>query len=338
MALRDRRNHEESLLAFHVNILVNAFLSFKKQIEDTFGNSIISEAIKTNVSQLVTQVIYLTQANESGQQKIKEMNTKIGKLDENLGACGQSNFFSDIAFLKQQVQDQTIQLQERDRKLGNLEAKTQNYEFLLGEANRNIEEQAQEYLQLKKKLDEATENLRKLSLGQGYQRSEPLLRPTIVSWDEMPSMDGTLTWKITNFTQRQQEAITGRNTSFYSPTFYTSRYGYKMCARIYLNGDGMGKESHISLFFVVMRGEYDALLRWPFRQKVTMMILDQDNWEHKVDAFRPDPNSSSFQRPRREMNIASGCPLFCPLDELGKHAYVRDDVMFIKVAVDCTDL
>ena len=67
------------------------------------------------------------------------------------------------------------------------------------------------------------------------------------------------------------------------------------------------------------------------------MILNQDNVEHVIDAFRPDPNSPSFQRPRREMNIASGCLLFCPLTELEKHAYVRDDVMFIKVIVDSSD-
>ena len=47
--------------------------------------------------------------------------------------------------------------------------------------------------------------------------------------------------------------------------------GYKMCARLYLNGDGMGKGTHVSLFFVVMRGAYDALLKWPFRQKVLIV-------------------------------------------------------------------
>ena len=56
----------------------------------------------------------------------------------------------------------------------------------------------------------------------------------------------------------------------------------------------MGLGTHISLFFVVMRGQYDAILRWPFRQKVTFMLLDQDNVEHVIGAFRPDPNSSSF--------------------------------------------
>jgi len=44
-----------------------------------------------------------------------------------------------------------------------------------------------------------------------------------------------------------------------------------MCARLYLNGDGMGKGTHVSLFFVVMRGAYDALLKWPFRQKVRVI-------------------------------------------------------------------
>ena len=51
--------------------------------------------------------------------------------------------------------------------------------------------------------------------------------------------------------------------------FYTSKYGYKMCLRIYLNGDGTGRGSHLSLFFVVMRGLNDALLKWPFNQKVS---------------------------------------------------------------------
>ena len=155
---------------------------------------------------------------------------------------------------------------------------------------------------------------------------------------QFSTYDGTLLWKVTEVARRRNDALSGRQTSIYSPCFYTSRQGYKMCARLYLNGDGMGRGTHLSVFFVVMRGEYDALLRWPFRQKVTMMLLDQDNVEHVIDAFRPDPSSSSFQRPRRESNIASGCPMFCPLAELNTHAYVRDDTMFLKIIVDTVDI
>ncbi|KAI8518510.1 hypothetical protein Bbelb_045270 [Branchiostoma belcheri] len=157
---------------------------------------------------------------------------------------------------------------------------------------------------------------------------------------EMTSYDATLLWKIQDFTRKRHDAITGKTTSIYSPCFYTSRTGYKMCARIYLNGDGMGKGSHISLFFVLMRGHFDGLLRWPFKQEVTFMLLDQNNREHEIDAFRPDPTSSSFKRPTSDMNIASGCPLFVPLSQLesSSHGYVKDDTMFIKIIVDTSDL
>jgi len=162
--------------------------------------------------------------------------------------------------------------------------------------------------------------------------------PENLRQQEFTSYDGQLVWKITDYARRRNDAVAGQQLSLYSPCFYTSCYGYKMCARLYLNGDGKGRGTHISVFFVVMRGQYDALLRWPFRQKVTFMLLDQDNVKHVIEAFRPDPNSSSFQRPRRETNIASGCPMFCSLDELNNHAYIQDDTMFIKVIVDTIDL
>ncbi|XP_029024338.1 TNF receptor-associated factor 2 [Betta splendens] len=151
--------------------------------------------------------------------------------------------------------------------------------------------------------------------------------------------DGVFVWKISDFSRRRQDAVAGRTPAMFSPAFYSSKYGYKMCLRLYLNGDGTGRGTHLSLFFVVMRGKCDALLKWPFSQKVTLMLLDQNNREHIIDAFRPDITSTSFQRPISEMNIASGCPLFCPLAKLaGKSPYLRDDTIFIKAIVDLTGL
>ncbi|XP_072841049.1 TNF receptor-associated factor 2 isoform X2 [Pogona vitticeps] len=156
---------------------------------------------------------------------------------------------------------------------------------------------------------------------------------------EAASYDGVFIWKIMDFARKRQEAIAGRSPAIFSPAFYTSKYGYKMCLRIYLNGDGTGRGTHLSLFFVVMRGPNDALLRWPFNQKVTLMLLDQNNREHVIDAFRPDVTSSSFQRPVGDMNIASGCPLFCPIAKMeSKNSYVQDDTIFIKAIVDLTGL
>ncbi|XP_014344042.2 TNF receptor-associated factor 3 isoform X1 [Latimeria chalumnae] len=156
---------------------------------------------------------------------------------------------------------------------------------------------------------------------------------------ETASYSGTLIWKIRDYKRRKQEAVLGKTLSLYSQPFYTGYFGYKMCARVYLNGDGMGKGTHLSLFFVVMRGEYDALLPWPFKQKVTLMLLDQGSTRrHLGDAFKPDPNSSSFKRPTGEMNIASGCPLFVAQTVLESGPYIKDDTIFIKVIVDTSDL
>ncbi|XP_012688508.1 TNF receptor-associated factor 3 isoform X2 [Clupea harengus] len=156
---------------------------------------------------------------------------------------------------------------------------------------------------------------------------------------ETASFNGTLIWKIRDYKRRKQEAVASKTLSLYSQPFYTGYFGYKMCARVYLNGDGMGKGTHLSLFFVVMRGEYDALLPWPFKQKVTLMLMDQGPpRKHLGDAFKPDPNSSSFRRPTAEMNIASGCPLFVSQPVLENGTYIKDDTIFIKVTVDTSDL
>ncbi|XP_062815135.1 TNF receptor-associated factor 2 isoform X2 [Anolis carolinensis] len=156
---------------------------------------------------------------------------------------------------------------------------------------------------------------------------------------EAASFDGIFIWKISDFAKKRQEAVAGRSPAIFSPAFYTGKYGYKMCLRIYLNGDGTGRGTHLSLFFVVMRGPCDALLRWPFNQKVTLMLLDQNHREHVIDAFRPDVSSSSFQRPVSDMNIASGCPLFCPLSVMeSQNSYLRDDTIFVKAIVDLAGL
>ena len=155
---------------------------------------------------------------------------------------------------------------------------------------------------------------------------------------EMTCYDGVLRWKITELDRRRSEAIAGKRLSIYSPPFYTSRSGFKMCARIYLNGDGMGKGSHLSLFFVVMKGEYDALLPWPFQQRVTFTLIDQEHHRHVSDTFQPDPSSSSFHRPINDMNVASGCPLFVPLEALKTQGYVKNDILFIRVAVETKGL
>ena len=49
-------------------------------------------------------------------------------------------------------------------------------------------------------------------------------------------------------------------------------HSYRMCIQVYLNGDGIGRGTHLSVFFVPMHGEYGNGLQWPFGQQVTVTL------------------------------------------------------------------
>lgn len=159
--------------------------------------------------------------------------------------------------------------------------------------------------------------------------------------------NGTMIWKISNVHEKIYDAQSERQTSIYSPAFYTSTSGYKLCIRLYLNGDGTARGTHISIFLVILRGSYDALLHWPFSYRVSFCLFDQrtmiesggtKSGIHIIDSFRPDTRSVSFQRPCSLMNIASGIPKFFSLVDFNQPAeinrYIFNDTMFIKIFID----
>ncbi|CAF0761347.1 unnamed protein product [Rotaria sordida] len=160
-------------------------------------------------------------------------------------------------------------------------------------------------------------------------------------------LDGTVIWKIVNVREKIYDAQSERQTSIYSPAFYTSTTGYKLCVRLYLNGDGTARGTHISIFLVVLRGQYDALLQWPFSYRVSFCLVDQRTMlesgeikqtKHIIESFRPDTRSISFQRPCSSMNIASGIPKFVSLVDFNQpletNRYIINDTIFIKVLID----
>ncbi len=148
------------------------------------------------------------------------------------------------------------------------------------------------------------------------------------------SYSGVFIWKIPEIQRRRHEAKVGKTVSLYSAPFYTSRHGYKVCLRLYMDGDGSGKGTHLSFFLTVMKGDNDHLLQWPFEKKVTVILVNQNYGPDIAQAFVPSYNSSSFQKPQSDMNIASGCPTLAPLSVLNNPSYAKDDTMFIKCLIE----
>ncbi|XP_062522032.1 TNF receptor-associated factor 3-like [Corticium candelabrum] len=102
-----------------------------------------------------------------------------------------------------------------------------------------------------------------------------------------------LLWKITDVKRRRRDAVTGKTPSIYSQPFYTSPNGYKLCVRMYRNGDGIGRTTYLSLFVVVMRGEYNILLEWPLHHQITFILVDQTAGDKYATRF----NQTRRRRP-----------------------------------------
>jgi len=145
--------------------------------------------------------------------------------------------------------------------------------------------------------------------------------------------NGTYIWKIEEFSIKKNKAMNGDKLSVTSEPFYTSEFGYKMSMKIYPAGDGVGKGLYLSVFFTLMKGDYDNMLQWPFKNKVTLTIIDQkDKTNHYSDTFKPDPKSTCYQQPVEEYNIASGSPKFILFEQLNDK-YIKKDTIFLKIDV-----
>ena len=88
----------------------------------------------------------------------------------------------------------------------------------------------------------------------------------------------TVIFKVTNFKIWKASQLSHTCSSI-----FTHPGGYKMCIKICLNGDGEGKDTHVSVFTELLEGRYDNQLQWPFLGTVTIELLNQlrDNKHHK---------------------------------------------------------
>ncbi|CAB0020627.1 unnamed protein product, partial [Nesidiocoris tenuis] len=86
---------------------------------------------------------------------------------------------------------------------------------------------------------------------------------------------GTLVWRIADFAAKMAEAQGKEGIELISPSWYTSQFGYKLQASLFLNGNGTGEGTHLSLYIKLLPGEYDALLKWPFSHTVAFTLFDQ---------------------------------------------------------------
>ena len=94
---------------------------------------------------------------------------------------------------------------------------------------------------------------------------------------------------------------------------------------------------------IFFTGAYDNLLKWPFAYRVSFYLLDQNNdptlRKHIRFSIKPNPcadNEPFLGQPKKiEKNASFGGAKFALQEEVESRTYVKDDVIYLKIAVDC---
>ena len=150
-------------------------------------------------------------------------------------------------------------------------------------------------------------------------------------------------WKIKSFSESLRQAKAGVKEIIESDPFYYGCYGYKLKVSAHPYNHGC-----LSIDIVLMQGEYDDMLPWPFSKKITLTIIDQnkDLKERKnyVECLSPSTRDLFgrkyrifLERPGEKMKAVTCQPLFIAHKALQQRRYIVNDTLFLQVDVEPDD-
>lgn len=150
--------------------------------------------------------------------------------------------------------------------------------------------------------------------------------------DDVVCPDGIFLWRLSEYGKARRRERHGPKKYTSSPAFYAGNPGYHLKLRLFLNGIGQSRRGKfVAVNLVLMQGQHDAQLPWPFRQKVTVMLLDQTGDQHIAFTI----NDPGFPRPLTEYTIPYVWQEFVATDDLEKNGkFLRGDSLVFKVIVE----
>lgn len=146
-----------------------------------------------------------------------------------------------------------------------------------------------------------------------------LIEPLSILWKSFASNDGTLLWRIEDYSQKKKDSLEGVIECIYSDYFYSGPRGYRMQIRFEFNSDG-----NLATCVVFMKGEWDDSLCEKFPHKTTLKILDQSDSKQKNHLIRSQESESTLKEYLDPI----------PLSELERTPYLINDCLSVKVNVE----
>ena len=145
-----------------------------------------------------------------------------------------------------------------------------------------------------------------------------------------------VTIKMSEYSIKRRDEI-----QWFSDPFYTHNEGYKMYLRVDPAGDGIGEDTHLSVFTCLMKGPHDDKLTWPLRDvfqvKLLNQIGDSGHYSEKIEYHvKQCPNNVGVIIDDNTRD--DGCwgrPQFISNEDLNKitptRRFLKDDCLFFQV-------
>lgn len=141
--------------------------------------------------------------------------------------------------------------------------------------------------------------------------------------------------KIENYNRKLEEEKTTGGNLFSDPHMIQ---GFKMRLLIYLNGCGGGEGTHLSLFFQLMKGELDDILKWPFNKTIHFVLIHQDNknecFKLSITDTEKATTTAYFRKPVTDFNIGFGYIRFISHERLHAGGFIKNDSLYIGCTIE----
>ena len=248
------------------------------------------------------------------------------------------------AALTQQKNELTEKLSASEQKLQATIATQQTTITKCRDESRRLQqsltEQERKQLESKAKLKTIKDDLtRKITASEQKIKTQEATLNQHQKTLEKVTCTGTLPF---DFTITEFEKHKRASDVWYSPPFYTHTHGYRMCIKVWTNGGGSGRGTHLTVSGFLMRGVFDDDLQWPFQGAITIQLLNQleDSKHHTytIDfAETTDPQCISRVTSGERAGSGWGTHTFLPHTQLGLNTYrncqfLKDDQLKFRVS------
>lgn len=142
--------------------------------------------------------------------------------------------------------------------------------------------------------------------------------------------NGLYVWRLPDFREKLAAMREDPLKMYYSPGFYTSSNGYKLCARLNVSSKD---PQFLSLLLHMMRSECDDALDWPFDGTMHFALLHPHDSEKDIrEVTASVPDLEAFRKPSCELNKRSfGYTEFVRLSDVVE--FLRDDELLFRIEV-----